>query len=106
MRDSSIARRSLLTVSGAAALPVLLSSATKKSDIKIGMATGLSDDPLRFLKQLGVEWIATSLRATQGAGVNPDLTRRAVLTSIDGAQGGSGAPPVGLSGPGKKGDAR
>ena len=106
MRDSSIARRSLFAGSGAAALRVLLSSATKKSDIKIGMATGLSDDLLRFLKQLGVEWIATSLRATQGAAVNPDLTRGAVLTSIDGAQGGIGGPPGGLSGPWKEGEVR
>jgi sugar phosphate isomerase/epimerase len=106
MRDSSIARRSLFAGSGAAALPVLLSSATKKSDIKIGMATGLSDDFLRFLKQLGVEWIATSLRATQGAAANPDLTRGAVLTSIDGAQGGIGGPPGGLSGPWKEGEVR
>ena len=90
MHDSSIARRSLFAGSSAAALPLWLSSATKKSNIKIGMATGLSDDLLRFLKQLGVEWIATSLRATQGAAVNPDLTRGAVLTSIDGAQGKSG----------------
>ena len=106
MRDSSIARRSLFAGSGAAALPLCLSSATKKSDIKIGMATGLSDDLLRFLKQLGVEWIATSLRATQGAAVNPDLTRGAVLTSIDGAQGGIGGPPGGLSGPWKEGEVR
>src|SRR5260370_40726653 len=98
MRDSSIARRTLFAGSGAAALQVWLSSATKKSDIKIGMATGLSDDLLRFLKQLGAECIATSLRATQGAAVNPDLTRGAVLTRIDGALGGIGGPPGGRSG--------
>src|SRR5260370_16516098 len=99
MRDSSIARRTLFAGSGAAALQVWLSSATKKSDIKIGMATGLSDDLLRFLKQLGVEWIATSLRPTQAAAVNPDLTRGAVLTSIAGAQRGIRGPPRRLSAP-------
>ena len=92
--STTVSRRSLLACAGAAAVPP-----PRSGDIKLGMATGVSDDMLRFLKQIGVDWIATSLRATQGAEIDPALTRGAVLTSIDGAQGGIGGPPGGPSGP-------
>ncbi len=101
-----ITRRSLVAAAGAAALPVRLRSAAKTSNIKLGMATGLTDDLLRFLKQIGVDWIATSLPATQGTAADPKLTQGAVLKSIDGAQGGIGGPPGGLSGPWKEEEVR
>ncbi|MEO7653939.1 MAG: hypothetical protein ABIZ80_26065 [Bryobacteraceae bacterium] len=98
---TTVSRRSLLACAGAAAVPPPISAG-----IKLGMATGTSEEMLRFLKQLGVEWLATSLRATQGATIDPAVTRGAVLTSIDGAGGGIGGPPGGPSGPWKEEEVR
>src|ERR1041384_7995819 len=88
----SVSRRSLLKAGAAAAAPIpVLASPDRqsaRSPVKLGLSTSLQEDLLRFLKQLGVEWIATSLRATQGQTVNESVTRGAVLTAVDGALGG------------------
>src|SRR5262245_42871893 len=107
----SFSRRRLLAAAGVAAVPISVRPAVAgskaRSDIKLGMATGLDAEPfLRFLKQIGVEWIATSLRATQGSKVDPALTRGAVLKSVEGAMGGIGGPPGGPSGPWKEAEVR
>jgi len=106
-----VSRRSFLAAAGASAVsaPVSRAAAAKpraRSDIKLGMAAGISNTLLRFQKQLGVEWIATSLQATQGSLADPALTRGVVLTSVDGARGGIGGPPGGPSGPWKEEELR
>jgi len=73
-----------------------------KSSIKLGMATRLDPDFLRFLKQIGIEWVATSLVATQGTPPPPG-TR---FVGADGALGGLGGPPGGPSGPWKEEELR
>lgn len=66
------------------------------------MAAGVQDHILRFCKQVGADWIATALPATQGEAADPALTEGAVLKSVDGAMGGIGGPPGGRSGPWKE----
>jgi mannonate dehydratase len=88
------------------ALPIPASGSadqpTQRSNMKLGLSTGLNDDLLHFMKQVGVEWIVTSLPATQGQSVSEGVTRGAVLRSVDGAMGGIGGPPGGPSGPWKE----
>jgi mannonate dehydratase len=72
---------------------------SKRPAIKLGISTNLNEDLLRFVKQIGVEWIAAALPATQGASISEAVTRGAVLTGVDGSQGGIGGPPGGPSGP-------
>ena len=90
--SSAVSRRSFLQASAPGAAPLFSSGAAgqpaKPSNIKLGFSTGLNEDFLRFMKQLGIEWIATSLRATQGASLSEHITRGAVLTSVDGALAG------------------
>lgn len=69
--------------------------------IKLGLQGWLSDDLLRFVKQIGVDWIATPLLATQGQTVDPAITQGAVIKGVDGSLGGVGGTPGGPSGPWK-----
>lgn len=76
-------------------------------DTKPVMKLGLDADVnnhvlLQFMKQIGVEWVCTSLLPTQGEAIDPLLTAGAVMTGFDRSRGGIGGPPAGLSGPWKE----
>ncbi len=105
-----VSRRTFLGATAVAASPIEAVSSPDKpaghSNIKLGFSTGLDESLLRFMKQFGVEWIATALQATQGESVSEAVTRGAVLTGIDGATGGIGGPPGGPSGPWKESEVR
>lgn len=57
---------------------------------------------LRFMKQIGVEWVCTSLPPSQGKQIDASLTQGAVMSGYDRSRGGIGGPPGGLSGPWKE----
>jgi mannonate dehydratase len=97
-------RRTLVASAGLLSVPVGLDARSKKAkeSIKLGMVAGPDPALLRFLKQIGIEWIATSLRATQGNPVPPN----AIFTGMDGVLGGLGGPPGGPSGPWKEQELR
>jgi mannonate dehydratase len=101
-------RRSFLAAASAAAAPVALAAkkSARRPDIKLGLQGSTSEEILRFCKQIGVEWIATPLRASQGQAVSEALTRGAIVTGADGSMGGIGAGPGGPSGPWKEEEVR
>ena len=105
-----VTRRSFFHAAAVLASPVLAAgspdSPTRRSNVKLGLSTSLDEDLLRLMRQLGVEWVAMPLRATQGDSVSDTVTQGAVLRSIDGAMGGIGGPPGGPSGPWKEADVR
>lgn len=102
---SSVSRRSFVQGVSLPALQAAQAS-RRRSEIKLGMMAGISEPMLRFQKQLGVEWVATTLPATQGSTVDPALLQGIVTTGVDGARGGIGGPPGGPSGPWKEEELR
>jgi hypothetical protein len=71
--------------------------------MQLGLDVGVhSTELLSFMKQLGIEWICTTLPTTHGQAVDSSLTKDVVLKGFDGSNGGIGGPPGGLSGPWKK----
>jgi len=74
----------------------------RPSAIKLGFQGGISEELLRFMKQIGVEWIAFALRASQGQTLSEVVTGGAVIKGVDGSMGGVGAGPGGPSGPWKE----
>src|SRR5438045_361356 len=102
-----LSRRSLLAAGAAAApIPAVGAQGTKKSRrpaaIKLGMQGSMAEHMLRFIKQIGVEWFATSLRASQGQTISEALSKDVVVKAVDGSMGGIGGPPGGPSGPWKE----
>jgi len=80
--------------------------AAKRSAIKLGIDVGIdrwhgTDDLLRFVHQLGVEWAAVALPSDRGDFMDPSLTLGAVVKGFDGSLGGLGGGPGGGSGPWK-----
>lgn len=74
-----------------------------KPAMKLGLDADVNNHALlQFMKQIGVEWICTSLPPAQGQAVDPSLTEGAVMTGFDKSRGGIGGPPAGLSGPWKE----
>ena len=101
--NTRISRRTLLAGTTA---PMLVPGAAgakrnRPSAIKLGFQGGISEELLRFMKQIGVEWIAFALRATQGQTLSEVVTGGAVIKGVDGSMGGVGAGPGGPSGPWK-----
>jgi hypothetical protein len=71
--------------------------------MQLGLDVGVhSTELLSFMKQLGIEWICTTLPTTHGQAVDSSLTKDVVLKGFDGSNGGIGGPPGGLFGPWKK----
>jgi mannonate dehydratase len=93
-------------LNAAAVTPLLPQAAANRqarsSAIKLGMQGWPDEGLLRFAKQLGVEWFATPLPATQGETADALLTQGAVIRGVDGSVGGIGASPGGPSGPWKE----
>lgn len=71
--------------------------------MKLGLDVDVNNSALTgFMKQIGVEWICTSLLPSQGDTVDPSLSEGAVMAGFDKARGGIGGPPGGPSGPWKE----
>ena len=84
---------------------------SSRSAIKLGIDAGIgrsndADSLLSFVKQLGIEWVAVALAATQGERMDPSLTRGAVVKGFDGSLGGLGGGLGGPSGPWKEVEVR
>lgn len=102
-----------LAAAGAAGTAALLPGAVAASvgtsvrpapAMRLGLNLGIARDDglLAFARQLGVEWIATNLLATQGSRLSEDLLRATSVQGRLGAMGGIGGPPGGPSGPWKE----
>jgi hypothetical protein len=61
-----------------------------------------SADLPRFIKQLGIDRICTTLSTTQGQTTDPSLTAGLVMAGFDGARVGIGGTPAGYRAFGKK----
>ena len=74
------------------------------ASIRLGMNLGIAVDDglLRFVKQLGIEWISIALPASQGGLLSEELMRSTSVQGGLGAMGGIGGPPGGPSGPWKE----
>lgn len=78
-------------------------SGRKPSAMKLGLDVDVNNTAmLCFMKQLGVEWICTSLLPVQGQTIDPAFTEGAVMSGFDKARGGIGGPPAGPNGPWKE----
>ncbi|MBL9216260.1 MAG: mannonate dehydratase [Opitutaceae bacterium] len=102
-----------LAAAGAAAVPlpsVRAAAPVRRapSPIRLGMNLGivLEEEMLRFVKQLGIEWISAVLPASQGALLGEELMRATTVPGRVGAMGGIGGPPGGPSGPWKEEEVR
>jgi D-mannonate dehydratase len=76
----------------------------KRSAIKLGIDISLgqgseTEELIRFVRQLGIEWACGALASQRGDFMDPALTQGAVVKGFDGSLGGLGGGPGGGSGP-------
>jgi mannonate dehydratase len=103
IKSGCVAAGGLGLLPAAAGMPLANKANIPASSMKLGLDVGVANSTmLKFMKQLGAEWVSTTLLPTQGEAVDATLTKDVVIAGFDKARGGIGGPPAGLSGPWKE----